>query len=170
MWEPRPLTTPWATTACYRDIFIFLLCRGADKFLSYPISYFPIRSTTNSWSPRFHGRANRVRHLSLFRVTSIQSTPLYNIKNRVGIPTTFFLLGFLKCVLQARPISASLTEQHARRKTNSKLNKEILSFIIRHNTTIIKISFTWPVRNEIIGGILCYMFRFIEPSSGNIHW
>jgi hypothetical protein len=24
MWEPRRLTTPWASTACYRDSFTFI--------------------------------------------------------------------------------------------------------------------------------------------------
>jgi hypothetical protein len=26
MWEPRRLTTLWASTACYRDIFTLFLC------------------------------------------------------------------------------------------------------------------------------------------------
>jgi hypothetical protein len=36
MWEPRCLTTLWASTACYRDSFTFL-------FVLRPLASFPIR-------------------------------------------------------------------------------------------------------------------------------
>jgi hypothetical protein len=42
-----------------------------------------------------------------------------------------------------------------------------LTFIIRHNTAVFKIPFTWHC--QFIGGIACYMFRLIEPFSGNVY-
>jgi hypothetical protein len=49
-------------------------------------------------------------------------------------------------------------------------NNSELSFIIHRNTTVMKTSFTSPVWNDFIGGIACYIFRLIEPSSGSVHW
>jgi hypothetical protein len=33
MWEPRSLTTLWASTACYRDSFTFLFAYASRMFL-----------------------------------------------------------------------------------------------------------------------------------------
>jgi hypothetical protein len=35
MWEPRRLTTVWASTACYRDSFTFLLPFYLDSMIGF---------------------------------------------------------------------------------------------------------------------------------------
>jgi hypothetical protein len=68
MWEPRRLTTLWASTACYRDSFIFMLSSFYKliSFYSYSISLLPNFFLCSYTSFHLH---LTWAHMSLFTAT-----------------------------------------------------------------------------------------------------